>query len=31
MVIPVMTALAPYRHMEAVGRLHEVLAEACTA
>jgi tetratricopeptide (TPR) repeat protein len=26
MVIPVMTALVRYRHMEAVGRLHEVLA-----
>jgi tetratricopeptide (TPR) repeat protein len=31
MVIPVMTALAPHRHIEAVGRLQEVLAEARTA
>jgi tetratricopeptide (TPR) repeat protein len=28
MVIPVATALAPYRHIEAVARLHEVLAES---
>ena len=28
MVIPVATALAPYRSLEAVGRLHEVLAES---
>jgi hypothetical protein len=31
MVIPVVTALAPHRHMEAVGRLHEILAETRTA
>jgi tetratricopeptide (TPR) repeat protein len=31
MVIPVLTALAPYQHMEAVGRLREVLADARTA
>ena len=28
MVIPVAAALAPYRYMEAVARLHEVLAES---
>ena len=27
MVTPVAVALAPYVHMEAVARLHEVLAE----
>jgi len=27
MVIPVATALAPYRHLEAVTRLYEALAD----
>jgi tetratricopeptide (TPR) repeat protein len=31
MVIPVAAALAPYRYMEAVARLHEVLAETTGA
>jgi tetratricopeptide (TPR) repeat protein len=31
MVIPVATALAPYRHLEAVAGLHEALAETRSA
>ena len=31
MVIPVATALVPYRHIEAVAGLHEILAETSGA